>query len=1192
MNTNDTVEIQDFSIIKFPGIPKKVKQKLRAMKKPSGLPPPPSSFLSKFLSPLKKDENPPPKEMKLTNNKYTYNKITKTYEFEGDEQVKTEEFQPPPTKFLKTEKNPTKKLYVDVMGSDNKVTNIDVVDENNTYEHMQGDLKDNLLQSILFNQETPEVLDKSQEFNSNNKLEHQVYTLQSELEYEKNKNKMMLSAIDLNCIITEYVPYDVSQNYGVSNTAIELEKENLSLNLLLSEKSLEILHLNERILSLENQNSELVLKIEWNETEKNGIFNNFHQENSQLLENLKLAYEKNEKTEKMIKTKTLELKKIIEKQKSKENIILEARVRSEINEKKALIRENQLEKDYNWAVNVIKVLEQTIKSLQEKNFQMIKELNSPCIDNRDLIAIIKLSSSYFKLQNQFKDLREENNCLKSKEFEYLQAISSLEETSRKARQSIKQESDLEINKIKSKYQTEAIFYSQEISKLKLKVNELLKSNFYLNSMEKDLTLANIKLLKENEVLRNDNFEYQKIEDEFYQKELLNKQFLEEINEENQELKREIKHCKVVNQDLQKKTQSVETANANLTETLKSVEIEHDKKLSETTKKYKIQINQLKDTINTLENSSQALVDQNACLSTKIQELEQSTQSITQDYKDQVQSLIESHQQELLKLTQDNNLNIQEISILKESTQTEIDSLHKKLEKQKFLISELEKEIGENCEIRNINHKLNEEVRGLGIVVDELKSNIHRTNQLANEYQSENQGLNGKFTELEFKFIQLENNYSQVSENLKKAQSDQVQLQETYEKLSEDYSEVLESKISLENTLKQLQADNTALKTDLEALSNNYNALEIKYKETTSASESLEDTKKDLINLQQECQDLSSKVQVLQLENEALLNAQQTIQSIDAQYKTLEKSFAEEQIKYKNLSDEFNVLSEENIRMYEQLNNAEASLSQSEATIEGMKIELEDKIQKINEDYGIKLNNQSYEFNFLLEKAKQELELEKNLKSKIFEDFNQEKTMLIEIQQENSEKIENLTQKYEEAKQIIENLNDQINRLEQEDKTAINTDLNKEFTNSDPDFFSIFNQKDENSLLGHLQTEKWELEAKLQAYEEEKINYEQQIESLNKEIDGLYEKNLTLMNQNQVLITDQKRKQDSNITTANLKELEKKLKEKDEEIQLIKQNFQELVQNSVKDPKKNDQTTEKGWVSSVLGSIFLTDKERG
>ena len=96
---NEVTEIHNFSIIKFDGIKKKNKVKLRAMKKPSNIPPPPS-FLSKFKNSFKKtEENPPPKEMILTDNKFKYNSVTKRYEFEGEDNTAVEEFAPPPKGF-------------------------------------------------------------------------------------------------------------------------------------------------------------------------------------------------------------------------------------------------------------------------------------------------------------------------------------------------------------------------------------------------------------------------------------------------------------------------------------------------------------------------------------------------------------------------------------------------------------------------------------------------------------------------------------------------------------------------------------------------------------------------------------------------------------------------------------------------------------------------------------------------------------------------------------------------------------------------------------------------------------------------------------------------------------------------------------------------------------------------------------
>ena len=832
----------------------------------------------------------------------------------------------------------------------------------------------------------------------------------------------------------------------------------------------------------------------------------------------------------------------------------------------------------------------------------------------------------------------------------MKLISELEEKNKISLQTLndsnKKEFHTELNSLSLKYQNEKNDLIQEINILKQKTQELKSLVSTLNKKEIEYKIIIEKNNSELEFLKNENLDLLKNEEDLYDKELASKNFIEELTIELNKDKDFINELEIKKEELKHNNEKL----------LKSHQ-EYEKQVNETLKKHSANELKLKNTILSLEDTNKTLEDELKANYDTINGIQSMLNQNEENYKSEINILKSSYEKQIEEEIQENAFLAQENSVIKESHQVEIDSLHKKIDKNIFIISQLEREVSENSEIRDINLKLSEESKEKTMQITILTDENNKKEVFISEIQSkiseislENKELLDKLHSLDSELTISNENYKSSSEiihnlneeliQIKKANSNyfddigilnnriydleskitknneendkliaQVSINENMLKeLTGKLNESLEKNIEIAKTLEQERQTRSSLNNDLQLQQENS-----KYFDHLKLEN--EDLSAKIRVLQSENEDFTSKIQGFQSENERLSidieNHIEIISNLKADQINLKTIIDETQENYENLKIEFENLSEDNIKIYEEHSITEVKLNQATFQLDEINASKDEEIQ------GLKSK---------LLKLEQELKNEKNEKIHILREFNEVKIQKASLEKlSNDEKslsqkskdhysieIESLSSKYSESQKIIESLEQKNSLLEHEIKELneineqnlkntglsqprMSSSLNKEFIEYENDTAFDFFSKD-NSLVNSLQNEKWELQNKIQGFEEEKMNLEAQIEEFTKEIDMLYERNLNLKQENQILITEKQKKQENHSNFSIVSELERKIKEKDEELLLVKQSFKELVEKTAEQEQKKQnvpkQNVEEGWISSVIGSIFLTDKERG
>ena len=1245
---DETTEIKNFSRIKFAGIVKKHKQNLKAMKKPGGNPPP-SSVLSRIANKFIKSEGPPAKQMILTDNKHKWNPVTKRFEFEGDEEVKTEEFKPPPLKFANTQVKANKKLYVDVIGQDTNLSEYKpaVLEEKTELETLTKEENSaKFVKNPDLNSFDPPIFEKNElsqiKPEKNIESDEKILFLIKELENEKEKFKslknLMKNFLELPSFIHNE-PYEAVNNYLDGQSFILLEKNIAELSSNLSEKSLEILFLHEKIVALENENKELLKTVEWSENEKNSLLYHLQEDNKKLSQEFLTVDEKYQKTQQILRTQVRDLQEKLERFQIKEKIYCDARVKSEANEKNLAFKVKSLEKDYNWAVGIIKTLEKNIIESDKRKFEYVKDLNNYNPNTGFVIENLNLTKEFLNLKQNFEILNEKNQKILLNEGHLNEKILGYEKNIKKLSQNISEiekNHENEVNKIKSKHENEKKGFLDEINLLKA-------TNQDVNQ-----------LVKEIEFLKNENLEVLNILQEYNQQETVFNEIIRENEKKMKNFAVLVAELKENCENYAKKEKELLLVNEKLTISNESL-TESDRKTGELLKKSHSTEQKLLKMIENLENSVQSYKSLENSTSERLKSLENTIKTKETHYEIEIKELKSKFEEEINKKQQNYSLLEQEISIIKESSQAELKSLHNKLEHQRFVNSKLETEVAEYSKIRDMNDQFIENIEKKNRIIEDLEMNIKENSKnneenlkKIEELMSENKDLDEKMQIFSLNLTNADEDNLLLTKNLTEIQTE---LKDTKNKLSsvEKTNVELEKQISsLNSEILEKNKKNSLIFEELQKLNQNYSqasekisSLQIEKQELQEKLKNFEKEDKTL-HLKTENEDLRLKFEELNLEKEKLqidfLNSSKTVENLKYENLNFENTVNELQKNIEDSENKYNNLSEENLRLYEEFNENEAKLNQTLVNMSLLEENSQQELYNQKVTYEESLKQLQNKLNIL----EQELKYEKNEKTQILRDFNEvkmqkaseeknleeEKSSILKNKENYSHQITELIKQQEESYTTIQSLYDTIHKLEQlntqnEEKilkfqqeieeykeenrelreTSLKEEakgleiqnsadlslLSKEFFNSGNEMTDFFRNDESN--------EKWELGHKIKAFEDEKKDFEAQIESLSKEIDNLYEKNFALMQQNQVYLAEQKRKQENNVFFGNISELEKKLKEKDEELELIRQSFKELIEKTAENTEKTKNSNvktnpDKGWVTSVIGSIFLTDKERG
>ena len=1262
--SQDTAEIDEFSLIRFGGIPKKTKPLLRAMKKT----PPPAgsgSYFSMFKNPLRREEGQAPKKMILTDNKHRYNPVTKTYEFEGEEEVKTEEFKPPPKQFSRTHAIEKTSKYVDVLSEQNKTSESVITENTGKYRKVEEQsARDDFLESIL--SETSHVVDEVVEGMAESKteqkkeLEAALRKYKNKIKIQKDKIKGLIQVFEENLMIPEFQQYSPSPGPFVDVSIFELEKQNLQVNAMLKEKMLENLALNEKLIFIENQSLELARKVELHESERNGMFNNYHDENSRLSHELKITSDRYSKIEANLKDKIKTLEAIAHESQEREKIHCQARAKSEINEKNAILKQKQIERDYKWAVNIIHSLNQKVKQEQKKSFDYLFEITKFSVDTTDLEENLKLSSIYLTTKEQLSELLIENERLKLSVKELNEEVGSkdnfiieLEENnkimSQKYREINKKEQEVELGKLNLKYQNERNAIAQELSEIQNKYQTLKQeiTNYRNNEIEYKDTIE--KFTAEIEFLKNENLDLLSNEQSWQENEIIQKSIIDKIHDENKNLIKELEKSSKVLSEMAKKSDDLKKINEKLEKENINFHQDHEKKLNDLVKKSQASESKLQHTISSLEDSNIDLEKRLKSSGRTIQDLELKINEMQESYIEEIKNNAKDHEEKIDKVNQENCMLHQELRIVRESTDADINSLHKKLEQKKFIIQRLEAEVTENAEITERNESLSAELNEKSLQIKELMLENGKQKNIITDCQAnlsnlsaEKDSLNNKINDLSQKLSERMDEIRQTSTSIDLLNGKVRGHESLHSKLVEEKEELLikieglEQELSLKhNECIDHEKQKNHLETKYNGLSHNIDELaernaflqvELDSEIAISADlskklQAFNTLEQDFSNLRQDNEDLSSKMQVLQNENERIYldleKSQEIINKLETQVSEPNSSFIELQGNYEDLQSEFNTLSEENIKMYEELNSSEVKLAQALGKLTSSEEQHSTEILTLNQNHEETLQSLHHK----LSQLENELKYEKNEKNQILREFNatkmqkasvekvsiDEKSSLQKSVEDSGRTIQNLTSTCIESAKTIDDLQSQITSLEAQITELTSLPALAPTNFSGPQSLSSQFDTTENALgfdflpqnsavVTDLQNENWELQAKVQTYEEEILELKSQIDSLNQEMDSVYDKNLTLMQKNKVILTEQKSIQEVHSNFATVAELEKRIKEKDEELLLAKQSFQELVQRIAEDPQNTHRSAPKaaddGWLSSVIGSIFLTDKERG
>ncbi|CAG9331923.1 unnamed protein product [Blepharisma stoltei] len=1000
--------------------------------------------------------------------------------------------------------------------------------------------------------------------------------------------------------------------------AAKLENEKLSLQSYIGTKDLELAEFRETIQELDIQKSALLKQLDRFRHEQELDKQYFNEERQRLQQTISSnrnqikqfkdqCRENNEELER--------LKGIVEEQEMKIGILSKAKSKADVDLKKSIFEQRQAEEDYEHALSQIKNLEANRRALEDEihNLKM-QMLSEPKED-----AMIELQAQL--QQAETEKLRLHTYLIEEKREGHKQKeqIYKLQIELREANEHIENIKN-EIHLIEHENSEKAEREKAEFENTTKNYHEEIKN--YINK------IASYK--EENEIV-NRKLEEAKIMEKKNLADLAEAGVREnKLQKTIDEVSKNLEEAKII-----EKKYSAELTEANIKETkLQKAVDEISKKFEESEKKNK----NFKDAINSLERERAELESEISLKDKQISDLLRKSDEENKNYI----SIISQKDKEL----NEKDLNLEIIESSKNELENKINNLSEKLEKltseNKILVTQINDKNKEIFELKNIKEdyeKLNQNYQKINVDYIEIQQSIVDRDERILLLQSEIKLFEEKVDILEAQNSTQEENLKNLQEN----QSDTVRNYQSqiisYETEIENYQKDLE-------TLKQnIQKEKDELHDELKGLESELDAKIEENSDLQLKNENLADyIQRNNENNQAELASIQSKYEgeIEKLTNQ-INSDRKELEDIKAHYEQIlineRKKFEIEIEIYKTEASENKQYYEDTVTAFEEhkentasqedyLLELQNSISEKESEIDEIKNILLDKNQRIlmleqelkNEKIAkMNLQQEIQEFSDKKEKnddhlinenvqLKSQLQRLENEIGKSIAENKEIKQNLLALSEEKSklkQEMSLLEQKLALKKAHKREINNKVNELEGKIE-----DLQYQIQQKDYELSKSYEEinnlsekqinKEENDTL---QSEKYELEAKIKELEEDKEILHEKIANLNAEIEALFDKIRENQNDNRTNLENQKSYYEKLLLETKSYDLEKRLKEKDEEIAVIKEQFQNLIQEMATGIKHK--TEEKaleepiveseqqgGWFSSVIGSIFLTDRERG
>jgi hypothetical protein len=794
-------------------------------------------------------------------------------------------------------------------------------------------------------------------------------------------------------------------------------------------------------------------------------------------------------------------------------------------------------------------------------------------------------------------------------------------------------------------------------------------------------LENVKgLLEENEMRVSILSQSKSKMDVEYKKELFDKkQRVQELQAELLELSTALEHEKVERLEIEKASTATEHRCMALQSQVAQLNTQVDELYDKNYKlqqelnersiemkgKYEQELVVAKAQMAALQQRSVSLEEQ---LAHKVKELEDAKIVVVQNQKELAQKMVESrkkYEEELDKFRGKNKAVNDELESLKEiysqmeQKYSDIDAelIHTQQQLEK-LQTESEKKYLENDrklkeEINNLEkdkqdskEKLEESERSLNILQAKANELEHTIDQLHQTHQESTQESQNKQVQLQQELTEAHKAIKQLEEgsnHLKdQAASKEKELTAEIENLKNDLIDFSLKYKTLENETDKIIKD---LNTDLDKRQNlitelkqNYAALESQASQESSALQQqlnsklaeLEALKKKSHEIDHEKKTLVDKYELKlselqsQLDDKELILDQQKEAQILLEHQLQQKSSELEKLRYQHdansseaqtqLKDlqlayehDMNTLNLKINKLEDAVSNLETEKKLLESklrrqnerileltAVEENSLDLENQIDELNsriqqlESYNQMLENrfdtQAQENNKQLEKEIQALKLRNTQLEREFKSAIEKYEQAEERHQESNRQVDEL---YEKNLEIQQSIALRIAEEKQKWESGVKKRLSEE---GDRVNFSALKLKEEKI--------KWELDM-INKFAEEKRKWEAEAEQNLREARKRWEA--------------EQRPQTSHSSES----LMKLLKKKDEELSVLKQEFQAFLQKYSESPVAQEPVTfevtesieepvssppqsepepaeaeQSGWISSFLGSIFLTDRERG
>lgn len=589
----------------------------------------------------------------------------------------------------------------------------------------------------------------------------------------------------------------------------------------------------------------------------------------------------------------------------------------------------------------------------------------------------------------------------------------------------------------------------------------------------------------------------------------------------------------------------------------------------------------------------------------MEELE-STQNVLKDTQDE----LEISKREIIDLKQELD------SLLVECARYKNESVD--YEQEIFVLKETINSINQELQEFNINKKtLDDEINNMKILYEDKNKQLENTLSLL---KTKNEALenteiilkkqNQKIKDLESNFISLEEQETKLKEQINIKNEEKKNLEDRISEISGENYVNKEQKDELERSVLQFMNDAEKEKSQMQAEIDKLKDIEKKY---AQALDQLNDSKLSSIKIQNIEQEYNSL-----LEKNKCLNEQ--IEDLEYQNYQLSQESSGLQIQIINQKDDI-------LDKINKLNKALEDSSKANELVMAFQDESDSKditIQQLNEHLTEK-ETELFNCKNSLESISEELftckkeikeqeehqtsiiQLHEDNINKILEKSKSQLTTqgleLQALRQEYAEKVENYTSSIRKNKEKSDDMTRKISYLQQkiEEKDKELSRM-RSLLQSSQEALKYPTRAGDSDVNTNLLAETKKMKDKIEKLEEENAE-------LNEDIDNYCKKNIDL--QQKLSLSD-------NILREKELEICKslvRLKEKDEELVLAKNLYQEILANSVETFSEEPEILEKddeepviinepikestlqteqnsGWLASLLSAVFLTDSERG